>query len=58
MSVVKGQVPLAEVSQFQSHLKALTAGQGSFVMDFSHYDPAPTHVQRELSAAWKPVTEE
>jgi elongation factor G len=58
MSVVRGQVPLAEIPQFQSHLKGLTGGQGTFVMDFSHYDPAPSNVQRELAAAWKPVTEE
>jgi len=57
-SVVRAQVPLAEVAQYQNHLKGLTGGQGSFVMDFSHHEPAPMNVQHELASAWKPAAEE
>ncbi len=35
-------------------LKSMTRGMGSFVMEYSHDDPAPSCVQRELIALWKP----
>ena len=35
--VVSGQVPLKEMQEYHSRLKSLTAGEGSFDMDFSHY---------------------
>ena len=35
--VVSGQAPLTEIQDYHSRLKSLTAGEGSFVMDFSHY---------------------
>ena len=34
-------VPLAEVAEYQSRLKALTGGQGAYTMELSHYDPVP-----------------
>src|SRR5207237_1659735 len=33
MAVVKAQAPLAEVMQYQSQLKSVTGGQGSFSME-------------------------
>ena len=47
-------VPLAEVSEYQSRLKALTGGQGAYTMELSHYDPVPPRKQQELAAAWRP----
>ena len=44
----KAQAPLAEVMQYQSQLKSVTGGQGSFVMELSHYDPVPPHVQQQI----------
>jgi len=35
--IVSGQVPLKEIQGYHSRLKSLTAGDGSFTMDFSHY---------------------
>jgi elongation factor G len=32
----------------------MTQGQGSFTMEFSHYDPVPHAVQQELEAEFKP----
>jgi len=51
-------VPLAEVSEYQSRLKALTGGQGAYTMELSHYDPVPPRRQQELAQAWRPRTEE
>lgn len=58
MAVVKAQAPLAEVMSYQSQLKSVTGGQGSFSMELSHYDPVPPQVQQQLIAAFKPRTEE
>ncbi len=51
-------VPLAEVSEYQSRLKALTGGQGAYTMELSHYDPVPPRKQYELAQAWRPRAEE
>jgi elongation factor G len=51
---VSALVPLAELTEYQTRLKALTGGEGSYVVDFSHYDPVPPRRQQELMEAWKP----
>ena len=55
---VKATAPLAEVMQYQSQLKSVTGGQGSFIMEFSHYDPVPPQVQQHVAAQYKPKAEE
>jgi elongation factor G len=47
-------VPLAEVCEYQSRLKALTGGQGAYTMQLSHYDPVPPRRQQQLQEAWRP----
>jgi elongation factor G len=58
MAVVKAQAPLAEVMQYQSQLKSVTGGQGSFQMELSHYEPVPPHVQQQIISQYKPKVEE
>jgi elongation factor G len=53
-ATLQALVPLAEISEYQSRLKALTGGQGAYTMELSHYDPVPPRKQQELAAAWKP----
>jgi hypothetical protein len=36
-------------------LKSITAGHGSYTLEFSHYDPAPPMLQQKLIAAHKPA---
>jgi elongation factor G len=50
-------VPLAELQDYLSRLKALTGGEGTYTMDLSHYDPVPARKQQELVAAYKPHEE-
>ncbi|KAK2061439.1 elongation factor G [Colletotrichum caudatum] len=38
---------------FSSQLRAATQGKGEFNMEFSHYAPAPPHLQKELCAAYE-----
>jgi elongation factor G len=47
--VIKGQVPLSEINNYQARLKAVTAGQGSFSIELSHYEPVPPNVQKTLA---------
>jgi len=47
--VIKGQVPLSELNNYQARLKSVTAGQGSYSIEFSRYDPVPPNVQKTLA---------
>jgi elongation factor G len=58
MAMVKAQAPLSEVMQYQSQLKSVTGGQGSFAMELSHYDPVPPQIQQQIAAQYKPKAEE
>jgi elongation factor G len=52
MVVVKAQVPLSEVTQYNSQLKSVTSGQGSYSMELSHYEPVPPNVQQQVIAQY------
>ena len=52
------QAPLSELESFPTRLKALTAGQGSYTLEFSHYEPAPVPLQQKLVAQHKPAAAE
>jgi small GTP-binding protein domain len=56
--VVKAQVPLAELEGYAAELKSMTAGQGRYSLDFSHYEPVPPNVQQKLVEAYRPRHEE
>lgn len=58
MVMITGQVPMSEISDYQSELKSITGGQGSYTMEFSHYDPVPPNVQQELMETYKPQVED
>lgn len=52
MVVVKAQVPLVEVAQYNSQLKSVTGGQGSYSMELSHYEVVPPNVQQQVVAQY------
>jgi elongation factor G len=52
---ITAQAPLSELEHFPARLKSLTAGHGSYSLEFSHYDPAPPQLQQKLVAAHKPA---
>nr|MDQ3041273.1 elongation factor G [Acidobacteriota bacterium] len=39
--VIKAQIPLSEMLDYQSKLNSVTQARGSYHMQFSHYDPLP-----------------
>jgi len=51
------QSPLSALEQFPARLKSLTAGRGSYSLEFSHYEPAPPQLQQKLQSAHKPQAE-
>jgi len=46
--VVRGQVPMSELSSYQSRLNAMTSGQGRYTIALSHYEAVPPAVQQTL----------
>jgi len=48
MVTIIGQVPLAELGDYQSKLKSMTGGEGSYSMQLSHYDPIPGNIQKDM----------
>jgi len=49
--VIKAQVPLSEIKQYNSQLKSVTGGRGSYSMTLSHYELVPPNVQQAIVAA-------
>jgi elongation factor G len=48
LQVVQATVPLSEVLRYATDLKSMTAGQGSYTMEFRSYEPVPPNVQQTL----------
>ncbi|MCC7291729.1 MAG: elongation factor G [Phycisphaerales bacterium] len=48
LAVIKAQIPLGEVMDYNSRLSSITGGQGSFTIEESHYEPVPGHVQQQV----------
>ncbi|MHB1033493.1 MAG: elongation factor G [Pirellulales bacterium] len=48
LQTVTAEVPLAEVTTYARSLSSMTGGQGSYTMEFSHYDVVPGNIQKEI----------
>ncbi len=57
MMIIKAQVPLSEVSNYNSQLKSVTGGQGSYSMELSHYEPTAPNVQMQVIEHYKKAKE-
>ncbi|MFZ1444987.1 MAG: elongation factor G [Candidatus Dechloromonas phosphoritropha] len=53
MSAITGEVPLAEISDYQSRLKSLTGGQGSYTIEFARYAAVPPNVQQQMAGKFQ-----
>jgi len=51
--VISGEVPLAELGDYQSRLKSLTGGQGSYRIDFARHAPVPPQIQQQLASRFE-----
>ncbi len=52
---ITAQAPLSEMEQFPARLKSITAGHGSYSLEFSHYEAAPPQLQQKLISAHRPA---
>jgi elongation factor G len=50
---IDGEVPLAELEGYESRLKSLTGGEGTYSIELSHYDPVPANIQKQLMDAFQ-----
>ena len=57
-SKIQANVPLAELGDYQATLKSLTGGEGSFTMEFDHYETVPPIVQKALEKEFKPKADD
>ena len=53
MTVIKAQVPMAEMLTYEQQLTSATGGRGSYHMAYSHYEEVPNHIQSKIIAAHK-----
>ncbi len=51
---IKGIVPVAELGDYQSRLGSLTGGEGTYTVEFSHYEPVPPQTQQKLASDFQP----
>ena len=57
MMCIKALVPLAEVANYNSQLKSVTGGTGSYSMELSHYEAVPPNVQQQIIDKFKAEAE-
>ncbi len=55
---VHAEIPLREVTTYARTLSSMTGGQGSYTMEFSHYEVMPSNIQQEIMAKAKLHDEE
>ncbi|MEM7131123.1 MAG: elongation factor G [Chloroflexota bacterium] len=49
-SVVRAQVPLAEIMRYSTDLRSMTQGRGIYAIEFDHYEPVPGHLVDQVVA--------
>jgi elongation factor G len=58
LTTVEAKAPLSEVTTYARTLSSMTGGQGSYSIEFSHYDTVPPNIQQEIIAKAKKAVEE
>jgi elongation factor G len=53
MTVIRAQVPMAEMLSYEQHLTSATGGRGSYHMEYSHYEEVPQTAQAKIIATAK-----
>jgi elongation factor G len=53
LAVVQALIPLGEIQNYQAGLKSMTGGEGSYTMEFDHYDIVPPNVHKAIVAEYE-----
>ncbi|MBK5940482.1 elongation factor G [Halochromatium roseum] len=56
--VIEGEAPLAELEGYESRLKSITGGEGSYSIELSHYAPVPANIQKQLADAYQRASDD
>ncbi|MGB5833356.1 MAG: elongation factor G [Thiohalocapsa sp.] len=56
--VIEGEAPLAELEGYESRLKSLTGGEGTYAIELSHYAPVPANIQHRLAADYQRASDD
>ncbi len=57
LQVLKASIPMDEVKNYETELKSMTGGRGSYTMELSHYDVVPSHLIKAIIAQAKKKAE-
>ncbi|HEX9890592.1 MAG TPA: elongation factor G, partial [Actinomycetota bacterium] len=57
-SVVRAEVPQAEMMRYAIDLRSITGGRGVFTMTFAHYEEVPQHLADKIIAEAQKEKEE
>lgn len=58
LTVIEANVPMAEMGDYNTMLRALTQGRGSYQMRFDSYEEAPANVAQKVMETYKADDEE
>jgi elongation factor G len=58
MTLIKAEVPMAEVLTYNQALVSLTGGRGDYHMQFLRYEEVPAHIAQKLIEQTKKEKEE
>ncbi|HKS16533.1 MAG TPA: elongation factor G [Planctomycetota bacterium] len=50
LQVIRAQIPMKEIMTYSTDLHSATGGEGSYSIEFSHYDPMPQRLADEVVA--------
>jgi elongation factor G len=50
MTEIKAEVPMAEVLDYATDLRAMTGGRGDYTMEFERYEEVPGHIAQKVVA--------
>lgn len=53
IQTIRAQVPMKEMQDYATQLRSITAGEGTFSVEPSHYEPVPAPVQKEIVAEYR-----
>jgi elongation factor G len=53
VSIIKAQVPMAEMINYSTELRSITAGEGDYSFSFAHYEVVPAHIAGDIVAKHK-----
>jgi len=52
-TLVRAQVPMAEMLNYEPHLRSMSGGRGSYSMELNHYEEVPAHLAAKIVAEAK-----